>query len=171
LIFEKEGRVSEMKKVVLPQICLFIVVLCTLPFVSGCKDYEKERREERSGKVVQQNLDLRSDDFPYKAGDVVLLKPDKVPAVIVKVWESCGESPVGLYEVKYDPKGEKFTVVNFLNVTRFKCEVRYPITKIHTKTHIFDQDEPTVNLHYENRAINWYEIFEKIDDVNSISQI
>lgn len=146
------------KVVIVPMFVAWLVI------ASGC-DPSGEKEKRKNKVVTVAGIDLRDQDFPFRNGEIVSLKPDNVPAVIVGTDTNTyakGQKPTGTYEVKYDADGEGYDIVKLVNVTTLAYFVRYPITKEHTKTHILDEDEPTKVLHYETTTVNWYEINEKI---------
>jgi hypothetical protein len=135
---------------------ILVSFLCLL--LSGCPDLYG-----RAGKTGEESGSLSHANMPFQPGDVVSLKPDGVPAVIVGVAD---DSPKATYLVKYNSDGG-WQTLKFLKIEELTYIVRYPITKSHTKTHALNEDEPTKTLHYETIKVNWYEIDKKKQDVSA----
>jgi len=148
-----------MAKKIVSTTVMFWLAIVTLSTLVGCKK-DNTFFDKRKGTEAEVNLKLLKEDYPFLPGDVVLLKPDNHRAVIVNYRPLDNE---GLYRVKYDSTGKKYTEKKLIRITYLAYKVRYVVEQEHRKSHIFLEDEPTEILHYKEANVNWYEISGKAE--------
>jgi len=124
----------------------FTTSVIVLVVVAGC--------ENRANKTMLEKEALKKGDYPFAAGDVVLLKPDKKRAVVIDA--GCGiKRPRGVYENTYDSNGE-LASSRFVKVTGFRIRIKYAV-----RDKVSSTWASSGVLHYKVEVLNWTSVYKQ----------
>jgi len=97
------------------------VTVAILVVVGGLFWFNYEKTYEH--KIAQHTIQLREPDFPFKVGDQIIVQPENVLVIILKVQESEGTYEGKFYQ-EWGSAGRFFEPRKFLEITNLKYIVK-----------------------------------------------